>query len=102
SGGTEFCNRGLVDFFDTRSGWGFNYVGFPFTELWVSPASTFYHLETIRTSTNDHDRRLDFSNGLIGVSSSQSFTNTPTDLHHLTIDVPQTEIPRSNRRSCNG
>jgi hypothetical protein len=91
-GTPQSCNAGAIELYDTRANWGFNYIGYPYTELWTSPASTFYHLDWLRSATNDRDYRIDFSGGLIGITSSQSFTNAAADLHHMTIGVPATTV----------
>jgi hypothetical protein len=96
-GTPQSCNAGAIELYDTRANWGFNYLGYPYTELWTSPASTFYHLDWLRSASNDRDYRIDFSGGLIGITSSQSFTNAAADLHHMTITSRPTTAAQVQR-----
>ncbi len=87
------CNEGAAAMIHGATGWGWAFIGTPFSQLRVSPVSDAYRFEWLRTSTNFRDTRYTFSGTLNGVASSQTVSNAPADLHEVDLEIPRPPVP---------
>jgi hypothetical protein len=87
------CNQGSIGLFHKQATLGFEYLGFPFTEIFVSPASSAYRLEWSRSWSNWRDHRYTFCGTVPDLLKPRNFTNQPAELRHVVRDFPSVAAP---------